>query len=271
MKASTKKILITAIVAVLIITVVSAVCSFIAMTKEFDHDLFYFKRGSTTAALAMYLPVAAAVLSLVCGLLVGRQIKFTDAPAANVPTVFASVLSGLLVIVSSVFAFMGAEPLAGISLGAAVTGFVCGAYLIILPFMGNKPFMSLLSFAPVVWTALKLLEEYFREGEAINSQIRTINLTMLAFLLLFFAEDVRFGINRQIPGAYYFCILSATAFTGSAVLPKLAVILTDNTRFGFSVIEWCMGAALFMFLLARLSALPAVTADRDAPETDDSL
>ena len=263
MKRSTKILLTATVAAVLIITVLSAIFSYIAMTTDFDHELFYFNAGSTLGALTMYLPIVAPALAIICGIALSKKIRFTESPAANIPTVFTSVLMGLLMIAASVFTLTGGAELSRISMGVILTGIVSGIYFLLFPFVGNRSFMIYLSFVPTIWAALKLLEEYFREGEPINSPIRTINLTMLAFLLLFFAEEIRFGIDRQIPGTYYFCILSAVAFTGSAALPKLAIILTDNSLFEFSFIEWCLGAAMFLFLLARLSAVPAVLTDSE--------
>lgn len=266
MKKSTKIFLTVTVAAVLIITVLSAVFSYVAMTKHFDHELFYFNAGSAFGSLAIYLPVTASALAVICGIVIRKKIKFAEAPAANIPTVFTSVLMGLLMIASAVFTITGGAELSRISMGVIITGIIGGIYFLLFPFMGDKPYVLFLSFVPAIWAALKLLEEYFREGEPINSPIRTINLTMLAFVLLFFAEEIRFGIDRQIPGTYYFCTLSAVAFTGSAVLPKLAIILTDNSLFEFSFIEWCLGAAIFLFLLARLSAVPAALIDsEDSP------
>lgn len=268
MKKTTGITLVIFIAAVLAITVVSSVMGYIAMTTEFDHKLFYFNADSLLGKLYIILPIASSLLSLVCGIMLRKKVSFTNIPAANVPTTFASVLTGLLILASAVFTVISGSELSKISTAAVVFSFISAVYFIVLPFANGKSFMALFSFSPAIWAALKLLEEYFREGEPINSPIKIVNLTMFAFLLLFFAEEIRFGIGRQIPGVYYFCILSAIAFTGNAVLPKLAIILTDNSLFEFSVIDWCLCAAVFMFLLARLSALPAVlgeyTENKDA-------
>ncbi len=259
MKKTANIILTVTIAAVILMTVVSSIFSYIAMTGEFDHDIGHFKVGSVSAGIAMYLPIAAAAVSLVGGLLIRKKITFDGIPDTNIPTVFTSVLAGLLLIASAVFTVIEATELSRITIGVIVTAVIGGLYLILLPFMHKKPFMIFLSFVPPVWAALKLLEEYFSDGGPINSPIRTINLTMLAFLLLFFAEEIRFRIDCQIPCTYYFLTLSALAFTGNAVFPKLAIILTGNTVFDFSFIDCAVGVAMFMFLLARLSALPSVT------------
>lgn len=266
MKRSIKNQLTAAVAAVLAITVVSAILGYIAMTKDFDHTLFYFNRDSIFGSLSMVLPVIASLIAVICGILIRKKVEFTDVPSANISTIFTSVLMGLLMIAHAVLSLMGDAQLSRISTGVVITGIISGVYFVLFPFINGKSFMIFLSFAPTFWAALKLLEEYFREGEPINSPIRTVNLTMFAFVLLFFAEEIRFVIDRQIPGTYYFCILSAVAFTGSAVLPKLAVIITDNSLFKFSFIEWCLGAAIFLFLLARLSAVPTALKDADSKE-----
>lgn len=259
MKKTANNILTVFIAAVILMTVVSAVFSYIAMANEFDHDIGHFNTGSVSAGIAMYLPIAAAAVSLIGGLLIRKRIAFDEVPPANIPTVFSSVLAGLLLIASAIFAVIEAVEPSRITMGAIVVALISGVYFLLLPFMQKKTFMIFLSFAPPVWAALKLLEEYFSDGGPINSPIRTINLTMLAFLLLFFAEEIRFVIDCQIPSTYYFLTLSALAFTGNAVFPKLVIILTGNTAFEFSFIDCAVGVAMFMFLLARLSALPSIT------------
>jgi len=261
MKKSTGTLLTIFVSAVLVLTIASSVIGYFAMTAGFDHKLFYFNIDSILGPLYIILPVAACLISLVCGIMLRKKVSFTDIPSSNIPTTFTSTLTGLLMIASAVLTLISGNELSRLSVAAVVFAFVSAVYFIALPFANGKPFMALLSFSPVGWAAFKLLEEYFRDGEPINSPIKTVNLTMFSFLLLFFAEEIRFGIDRQIPGSYYFCILSAVTFTGNAVFPKLAIILTDNSLFEFSVIDWCLYAALFTFLLARLSALPAILGD----------
>lgn len=270
-----RNILTVSIAIIAVLTAASAVFSYLALSTEFDHVLYYFNAGSVNAALGMYLPVAAMVTALVCALLIRRKVSFGALPPANLPTVFASALSGLLLIVSTVFSFLlsdGAEP-SKLSVSAAVFAIIAAVYFLLLPFAEDKLVMIPLSFAPCIWAALKLLEEYFRSGEPINSPIRVVNLTMLAFLLLFFAEEIRFFIDRQSPAIYYFCALSALTFTGAAAFPKLALILADVSGFDFSVLDWFLYIALFFFVLARMTALPSVSteyvAEVDASDGDD--
>lgn len=269
-----RNILTVSIAIIAVLTVASAVFSFLALSTEFDHVLYYFNAGSVNAALGMYLPIAALAAAAVCALLIRKKASFNAMPPANLPTVFASVLSGLLLIVSTVFSvlFSDMAESSKLSVAASVFAIIAAVYFMLLPFAEKKPFMAFLSFAPCIWAALKLLEEYFRSGEPINSPIRVVNLTMLAFLLLFFAEEIRFFIDRQSPAIYYFSALSALAFTGAAVFPKLAIILADIPGFDFSVLDWFLYAALFFFILARMTALPSISVEYTAKanvEADD--
>ncbi len=253
-----KNTLIAAIALTVIITVIASVFSYIAMTQNFDHALGYFNIGSASAATALYLPLAVPVIAVIACIILRKKVSFTGSPVAGIPTIFASVLTGLLMLATVFFTSSGEGELTKLSVGIIITSIIGAIYFILLPFFGNKQFMLFLSFAPALWAAFRLLEEYFRVGAPINSPIRTINLTMFAFLLLFFAEEIRFGIGKQSVGGYYFFILSAIASTGCATFPKLIIIFTNNSDFNFSFIEWCLGAAIFMFLLARLASLPEI-------------
>lgn len=269
MKKPTRILLTVIVAAVLVITAVSSVFGYIAMTEDFDHQLCYFNAGSVYGSLYILLPIIASAISVICGIMLRKKVSFIKAPSANIPTVFTSVLTGLLMFASAIITYTNSSELSKISTAAVIFAIVAGIYFVLLPFMGEKPFMAFLSFAPALWATFKLLEEYFRQGEPLNSPIKTVSLTMFAFLLLFFAEEIRFGFDRQIPGTYYFCILSAVAFTGNAVLPKLAIILTGDSIFEFFIIDWCLGAAVLLFLLARLSAIPAVLGEyKENKETD---
>ena len=247
------------------ITVISSVCSYIAMANEFDHNIFHFKKGSVCAAIAMYLPILSSVVALAGMFILRKKMSFHSVPSTTgIPMTFSSTFVGVMLIVS---AFLGKAPsdyvsqnqpiaVFNLSTWVTITAIISGVYFLLIPFV-KKSFMTLMAFSPVLWAAFSLLEEYFRAGEPINSPIRTINLTMFSFLLLFFAEDIRFGLGNQIVGTYYFCLLSAISFTGTAVLPKIAIIIVDNSKFKFDIISWCLCAAILLFLLARLTTLPS--------------
>lgn len=265
MKNSAKNVLTVTIAVVIILTVISSVFSYFAMANDFDHEICHFEKGSVNAAVAIIMPIAAALVSACCALFIRKKISLQTSPVIGIPTVFTSVLVGLLMLVSAVFTVIGDGELPKLSIGASIAAVFSCVYFLLLPFTEGKTFMTFFSFAPATWAAMKLLEEYFRTGEPINSPIRSINLTMFAFLLLFFSEEIRFRIGRQFAGVYYFCALSALAFTGVAVFPKLAIILTGTAGFDFDFIDWCLGAVVFLFIIARLSSLPPVLCNYVSP------
>lgn len=282
MKKSVKNTLVASVALVILITVLSSVFSYISMTEYFDHDIGHYKNDTPITAAAMYLPFAATIISVVCAILIRKKVSFAKEPEINIPTVFSSLLTGLLLVAVSVFTVTDGDVLSRLSFAAVIAGLISAVYFILFPFLNGKSFMMFLSFIPPVWAALKLLEEYFRVGSPINSPIRTVNLTMLAFILLFLAEEIRFYIGTHSVGIYYFCILNAIVFTGNAIIPKLAVIISGNNEFGFSFIGCCLGFGMFLFLLSRLLAAPSaltdsndstmtgnqVSADMDSAEAD---
>ena len=262
MKKSCKTVLTAAIAVIIILTAVSAAFSYLALVNDYDHDIRHFDKGSVSAAIGMYLPIAASIIALACSLFIRKKLSFSKAPESGAATVFTSVLTGLLMIAFAALTVAGGGEISKITYGVIITAALSGIYFLLLPFLSGRTFMAYLAFAPALWSALKLLEEYFRDGDPINSPVRIVNLTMFAFLLLFFSEEVRFGIGRQLVGSYYFCALSAVAFTGAAVFPKLAVILTGAEGFDFVFMDWCLCAAVFLFILARLASLPPVLCER---------
>ena len=53
--------------------------------------------------------------------------------------------------------------------------------------------------------------------------------------------------------------MTALVFTGAAIFPKIAIFFSDNSRFKFTFIELCLGAAVFLYVLTRaLSASKAL-------------
>ncbi len=274
MNKSAKNILTVSVSATALITVLSAIFSYIAMTDYFDSDIGHFSRNSVIPALGMYLPFVVSAVSIVCAILIRKKAVFKDKPQANIPVIFSSVLTGLLIAAASVLGTSSTpDVITGISyqlptssaLSKAVTvaGIITALYFILYPFIKNKAYMILLSFAPPIWAALRLLEEYFETGAPINSPLRTSSLSMFAFILLFLAEEIRFAIDRESVGVYYFCTLNAIAFTGNAVFPRLAVIMAGKNTFDFSFLECAVGIALFLFLLSRLLATPHTIGDSE--------
>ncbi len=258
MKESVRNTLFAAIVLAFIITVISSILGYIAMTNDFDSTLGYFEIGSMPAAMYLYLPLAVPVIALVCAFVIRKEFSIGAPASSGVFNIFTSVLTGLLMIGSGVLTCISGVALSKPAIGIVVSAFISGVCFIITPFLKNRPTTYLLALFPALWAAMNLIEEYFRDGAPINSPIRTVNLAMFAFLLLFFTEELRFGISKQLTGTYYFCILCGIAFTGSATLPKLAIIIMGkNDVFNFDLISWCLCAALFLFLLARLASLPS--------------
>lgn len=267
MKKSFKSIMLIMITAVFAVTAISSVCAYFAMTNEFDHNIFHFAKDSKLAFAATYLPMVTPFIAAACMILLNKSRSFKSAPSTTgIPMTFSSTFVGVMLIIS---AFIGRAPTESfnasvksvdLSAWVTVTAIISGVYFLLIPFV-KKSFMTLLAFSPVLWAAFSLLEEYFRAGEPINSPVRTANLAMFSFLLLFFAEDIRFGLKNQIVGLYYFCLLSAITFTGAATLPKIAIIIIDNSKFKFDIINWCLCTAMLLFLLSRLATLPAVLGD----------
>jgi len=265
MAKNIKIILTAAVAAVIAVTLAASIFVYLAFIGDFDHKLFYFNKGSVNAVLGTVLPFIGALIAVVTGFILRKKASFTDSPSANLPTIFASIVTGILVIAS---AFVPGGVASGLTTVKPavfmILSVLAGGYFIALPFIRpcietpKGSFMTSLSFAPALFAAMMLLEEYFRLGEALNSPIRIANLTMYSLLLLYFAEDIRFAIGKASPALYYLISLSALSFTGAASIPKLIVILGGAEGFSFNFMEWCVGAAMFMFVLARLSALPTI-------------
>lgn len=276
MNKNLRIILISAVAAVLGITVIGAVFGFFAYTRDFDYSLFYFNKGSVSALLTTALPFAAAAVSVALSFILRGKASFADAPGESIPLYFASIVTGCLIISSAFIPGGVGEALVTVDRGLFVTvSLLTGIYFILSPFPALTPgfkdplsiVMTVLSFSPSLFVGLMLVEEYFRTGEPLNSPIRTANLAMYALLLLYFAEDIRFAIGKARPASYYFCLLTAFAFTGAATLPKLVLILTGAEGFSFVPMEWFICAAILMFMLSRLYALPRIIAPSSPADT----
>lgn len=267
MKKNVKYALVCTMVYTFLIMVICAVLSFTALSKEFDHSLGYFMADSTAAAVSMYLPLSIPVVAFACGWYIRKEFSISAPETSGISVIFTSVLTGVLMIASGVFRIINSTTLENLAKGIIVAALISGICFIAIPFIKNKAIGTLLFFPPAVWAALSLIEEYFRDGSPINSPLKTVNLTMFAFILLLFTEELRFSVGRQLTGSYYFTILCAAAFTGIATLPKITIIaFKNNDTFNFDTITWCLCGAIFLFVLARLATLPAAFTDYVEPE-----
>lgn len=265
MKKTVRNTLFAAIAFTFIITVLSAVLGFIAMTTDYDASLGYFAIGSVPAAISLYLPLSVPVVVAIVAVFIRKEFSI-GMPERGISSLFTSVLTGLLMISSGVFSWINGTAFSKLAAGIIIFAILGGVVFAASGFIKDKIISNLLMVVPAIWAALHLVEEYFREGLPINSPLRTASLAMFAFLLLFFTEELRFGINRQLTGAYYFCILSAIAFTGSTAIPRFFIILAGkNNMFGFDLISCCLYVALFFFLVVRLVSLPSAFKPYEAP------
>lgn len=270
MKNKTSRVLVLVFAIIIAITAAAAICTYFALTGHFDHAIFHYDSSPVSNA-ARILPWCAIITALVCSIAIRRDKSLGVELPITAGGTFASVLTGLLMISSAVFAViinqrdleMRFPQIVPIAAAAAVLSAV---YLIASPFIKNCSVRTAFSFAPAVWAASMLLKEYFRSGEPINSPLRDLDLSMYAFLLLYFTERIRFHLNNQKSAAYYFCAFSAFTFTGAAALPELAVCLTDDS-FSFNFASLCVGAALVIFIaIDIITAIKVTGGSSTAPE-----
>lgn len=238
---------------ILVISAVSAVCTYLALTRNFDHEIFHY--GNTLAAmLARILPWCAAAIAAIFAIGIRGMFAFDDAvePGAASPLkTFTSVLTSLLMIASAVFTFLGnrtAETrFEGIVWIAAVAAIFSGVYFAVSVLGKSSGALTALAFAPALWAASMLLREYFRAGEPINSPLRDMDLAAYSFILLFFTEKIRFRLKNHTPSIYFFCSLTALTFTVTSALPKLIVYFTDDS-FTFNLIDLCLAVCIALFI-----------------------
>ena len=265
MKNKTSRALALVFAIIIAITAASAVVTYFALTRHFDHAICHYDLSPVSYA-ARILPWCAVATAIVCAFAVRRRTSLEGEPSVSTFGTFASLLSGLLMLSSAVFVVIGERTIESrfpqivwVAAAAAVLG---GIYFVASPFVKDGAVITALSFAPALWAASVLLQEYFRAGEPINSPLRDLDLSMYAFLLLYFTESIRFRLKSQSSAIYYFCALSAIAFTGCAALSKLAVSFTDSS-FDFNLISYCVGTALVLHIASDIVSVIRMTDAHD--------
>ncbi len=269
-----RRVLLFAFIIIMALTAVSAVCGYFALSGNFDHKLFYYNE-STVSCLTKWLPWVGFALAVITAIVLRVCTKATCEPKNGIPTLFTSIFAGVLMAVSAVFTFtdkeLAADPKLAIRMSTVLTfpnfvalfGILAAAYFILTVFTKNKRLLASFSFFPALWAAAELLMTYFRSGEPINSDVRVLSLTTYAFLLLFFAEETRFYLDRQLTGIYYLCLYSALIFSGVCSIPRLAIILTGVRGFDFSFIDSALLFALFLLTLSRLADVKVTSEKED--------
>jgi len=245
----------------LILGLFGAVCLFLGIRTEYNDAMGYFNTDSLFAPVLYLCMVAGPVFGLV-GWVLNRKHEAPDkALPGGIATVIASIIAASLVLYrsfSELSAYFNAPPSAKDTkaLILALLALLTAASLI-LSALSKKdkavnPWVSLLSFFPVIYCACCVLFLYFDQTVAVNSPIKFISqLTYLAFMLVFCAEaGLSLGRGGIYP-RYFFALCCAAAVGAAGAVGALMCNVTASPCAGFAGADSFVKAGFFIYACVR--------------------
>lgn len=250
-------------------TVCAASCAvlfFFACKKDYDLAVYHFNPGALITFTAVTL-IASAVLALVSAVILGKKETVTVKPSARVLSSFASSLTALLLVYSSLSVIPDLVQTFGkyqsfnrlsffkanyLTLIALVFALLSAVYFIFSVMGCFKKATVFLSLAPSIWAGVRMLQVYFSDIP-MNDPLKSVTLVLYASLMLFLCEDVRTHLKCHNPiTATFFPLLGLVCVLAIAV-PQFALIFlgpqelvsTHEMLFDISGSPLCISIGLF--------------------------
>lgn len=244
------------LVASLFLSLFGAVCLYMGIASEYNDAMGHFAVNSIFAPCA-YLCIGAGPLLGIVGWISFRGHASGDrSPWAPVPAKVACIVAAALVLVSALLEISANEPVPR-GAGGILNASRIFAFLTVLSLAVNalfskrgpaKPVVSLLSFAPVLYCALKVMFMYFDQSVAVNSPVKFIcQLIYLSYMLVFTAQTgLSLGRGEVFP-RYIFTLCAAVAIGGAGSIASLAVKLADVPCAAISQYDFFSQIGLFIY------------------------
>ncbi|MCL2517139.1 MAG: hypothetical protein FWF15_01120 [Oscillospiraceae bacterium] len=235
--------------------------------------LNYYETDVSLYSIGTSLPDIFHIFLLVCTLIVLssffviKKEGFGDTlPQIKSLTVFASSISGLMLLASILFGlytFITGGVSNPISLQdifnifALICAAPASAYFIIIA-VKTEPYKIRTSFFGlfiVVWSAFRLISEYFDVASPINNPLRILHQLSYIIIMIFFLYEAGYSANIKKPRLYAMGGYLALIFVFTSSLPVIILnfsklkIINVNT-FSY-IIEFCLG----FFVLVRMLTL----------------
>lgn len=237
-----------------------AVCLYLGIFSEYDNAMGHFAVSSIFAPCAYLCFFAGPILGITGWIVFRGHCAMDESPWRSGLMKAACGIAGAALLASFILELNAAadkvRPVAQNALlfHNASKIFAALAFLsfAINAFSSNKgpakPFASLLSFAPVIYCALKVMLMYFDQTVAVNSPIKLIcQLAFISYLLVFTAHTGLSLGRGQIFPRYLFTLCCAAAIGGSAGIASLFVNVLGVTCTAISKTDYICLMGFFVY------------------------
>ena len=263
MKIRDKKLLIAS-GAIIVIAIAAAVLRTVALLTDFDSVSGHFKDGTLFTVSTVIITVGV-VFALLYPVFVRNDKKpLPDFHGAG-DTVGAGVLALAFVflavdILAELFTggLKGAEILLGLLAATGAVGAV--VYLFFYPYLGRRysEKRGMAGLFAIVCLAAYAVMLFIDRDLTINAPNKLVDQLAIISAALFFLEEVRLSLGREIWELYTALGMVSVLATAYSAIPTLAFYFTELVRSGRvvmvsnSIAGAALAAALFIFITVRL-------------------
>jgi len=245
--------------ATFIIGLIGAVCLHLGIANEYDDSMGHFAADSVFAP-AMYFCLAAGPAFGIAAWILFRRNHASDRSLwSSLPARIASGAAAALVAVSVFLEINGAtytaafiESAGGLITASRALGVLTAGSLLLNAFFSgkgpSKPLLSLLSFAPVLYCAVKILILYFDQSVAVNSPVKFIcQLAYVSYMLVFTAQTGLSLGRGQIFARYLFTLCCGVCIGGAASVAFMCLNLAKVSCAAVSAFDFYGLFGMFLY------------------------
>ncbi|MBE6714873.1 MAG: hypothetical protein E7575_06300 [Ruminococcaceae bacterium] len=254
----------------LLLCIIAAVCLFFAVSDEYENKLGHFTIDSIFAPCVHFCLIGGVIIG-VASLFVFKNLSSPDRALPG--SIALSIASAILASVMMYFAVMrvrdvitgDGKDISFMSIAALIFAFISVVYFYMTALSKNDgvvpAYMSLLSFAPVLFCAMEVLCIYFDTSVAVNSPIKNFcQFNYLVYMLALCAETA-VTLGRSKVFARYIATLSLAVSIGGPLSVAAALLTASGAECTlFTGTDAFLRLAFFLYFSIRFMLLVRVKA-----------
>lgn len=250
----------------LIASLIGAALQMVLLLSEYDVSIGMYRNDSLLASVftGFVLIVAVAILTMP---FVARKEKLpplTELPSSDTPVMFASTLSGFILIAVLILQLVLKTPISG-TLGTGDYFWIAVLILAVptaiffflpaFPLKNKARIEKAFAFFPVIWCAVYLMHTYFDKSTALRSPVRILSELAMIASMLFFLMELRVRVGKSNPTGLATFVNVSIFFSSICAIPLISVAFINQWILETDILYSAVQLCFLTYFIARANTL----------------
>lgn len=250
----------------LIASLIGAALQMVLLLSEYDVSIGMYRNNSLLASIftGFVLIVSIAILTMPFAARKEKLPPLTELPPSDTPVMFASTLSGFILIAVLILQLVLKTPISG-TLGTGDYFWIAVLILAVptavffflpaLPLKNKARMEKAFAFFPVIWCAVYLLHTYFDKSTALRSPVRILSELAMIGSMLFFLMELRVRVGKSNPTVLVTFVNVSIFFSGICAIPLISVAFINQWILETDILYSAVQLCFLTYFIARANTL----------------